>query len=366
MVQCEQDRIVMEEKPVVLCCTLLFGVAMMGTGRCSEAVFSLSQESTVPLSSMLESGARLEVEVGVVRSGRDAVFRLAIPNDQESVLQILETETSCGCMIANLESSRILPGEKASVEVKLSAFYGEQDLKKKVRIRFSLEGQGPRDVDLVLSGEVRQAISFGTEQVIARRSHAFVDEEWLVWRFPLSALDGIDFSNVRIVNDKPDLVAIRLIPGETALDRQAWVRISKSAAKHDMRCGFSFVAGETGDILCKANLLYLDMTEVRVIPKTVIGHLDSSGKATVSFKLVLPKKGANLTGFHAMSDAVDIEGAAFQPRGARLLDVSLSLDAAAGKKVIDILNSATSPPSVVVSVPVELFSPAALNVGEIK
>ncbi|ATX82230.1 Cytochrome C oxidase, cbb3-type, subunit III [Mariprofundus ferrinatatus] len=70
------------------------------------------------------------VDMGAVREGDDAVVYLRVRNSGDSMQQIADVQTSCGCSVAEPEERLIMPGNFTRIRVSIDTFAKLDDVRK--------------------------------------------------------------------------------------------------------------------------------------------------------------------------------------------------------------------------------------------
>jgi len=78
------------------------------------------------------------LDMGTVKEGEEARATLFIRNNSTEPVTIVDVQTSCGCTVAELESSVILPGGFTTLDVRTDTAVKQGDVKKWVQVTDSL------------------------------------------------------------------------------------------------------------------------------------------------------------------------------------------------------------------------------------
>jgi hypothetical protein len=81
-------------------------------------------------------------DFGRIKQGDEVVKEFTFRNDGKSTLNIRKTNSSCGCTVASLETTEILPGEEAKITIKFNSTGRRGQQQKSVTI-FSNDPKAP-------------------------------------------------------------------------------------------------------------------------------------------------------------------------------------------------------------------------------
>ncbi len=79
------------------------------------------------------------VDMGAVKEGEEAVVYLRVRNSGDSMQQIADVQTSCGCSVAEPEERLLMPGGFTRIKVVIDTFAKLDDVKKWVQLT---DGEG--------------------------------------------------------------------------------------------------------------------------------------------------------------------------------------------------------------------------------
>lgn len=103
---------------------------------CGEQVKSSSHEAAA--APVLESSSLVfepdVVDMGTVKEGDEAVAWLRVRNAGDTMQQIVDVQTSCGCSVAEPEVALLMPGDFTRIKVVIDTFAKLDDVKKWVQL----------------------------------------------------------------------------------------------------------------------------------------------------------------------------------------------------------------------------------------
>ncbi|ATX79384.1 Cytochrome C oxidase, cbb3-type, subunit III [Mariprofundus aestuarium] len=71
-----------------------------------------------------------DVDLGTLKEGDDVVAYLRVRNSGETIQQIVDVQTSCGCSVAEPEESLLMPGGFTRIRVTIDTFAKQDDIRK--------------------------------------------------------------------------------------------------------------------------------------------------------------------------------------------------------------------------------------------
>jgi len=117
--------------PVAVRYLLSFLLALMLFSCAEQSREAVNQEMDEPVaqaSSLVFEPA--VVDMGTLMEGDDVVAYLRVRNSGETMQQIVDVQTSCGCSVAEPEESLLMPGGFTRIRVTIDTFAKQDDIRK--------------------------------------------------------------------------------------------------------------------------------------------------------------------------------------------------------------------------------------------
>jgi len=91
----------------------------------------------------LELSARpSSLDLGAVASDSDHTCQLRLKNSGRLVAEIVKTRSSCGCTVANAQTTRLAPGEETTLSVQISSGHHPGPLFRMVFVEIANRDRG--------------------------------------------------------------------------------------------------------------------------------------------------------------------------------------------------------------------------------